>query len=126
MSGSNEHSPIVNHSVRNHRAYWAFLGHRISGLALAVFLPVHFLTLGLALEGAAALDEVLVFAELPFVKAAEWGLVVLLAAHMFFGLRLLALEFLVWPKSGDARTSWIFFGAGGAFLVGLVFLAGVI
>ena len=26
-------------SVRNHQAYWAFLGHRLSGLALALFLP---------------------------------------------------------------------------------------
>jgi len=119
-------SQKTNHSVRNHRAYWAFVGHRISGLALALFLPLHFLALGLALEGAAALDEMLVFAELPLVKAAEWGLVMLLAVHMFFGLRLLALEFFAWPASGDARTSWILAGAGGAFVVGLVFLAGVI
>ena len=26
-------------SARNHQAYWAFLGHRLSGLALALFLP---------------------------------------------------------------------------------------
>jgi len=111
---------------RNHKAYWAFLGHRLSGLALALFLPLHFLALGLALEGAAALDSMLVFAEMPLVKAAEWGLVVLLSIHMAFGLRLLTLEFLPWPKSGDARTSWIAVGAGAAVLVGFVFLAGVL
>jgi len=39
--------------TRNHPAYWAFLVHRISGLALALFLPAHFLALGTALEGEA-------------------------------------------------------------------------
>ena len=53
--------------------YRAFLAHRISGLALAVFLPLHFLTLGLALEGAEALDRFLAFADLPLVKADRMG-----------------------------------------------------
>lgn len=109
--------------TRRHEAYWAFLGHRLSGIALALFLPIHFLALGLALEGAAALDRMLVFADLPLVKAAEWGLVVLLALHLFFGLRLLTLEFLPWP-GGNARMPWIGLGAGGALAVGFVFLIG--
>ena len=79
-------------SPRRHRSYWAFIGHRLSGVALALFLPMHFLVLGLALEGAAEFDRFLVLAEMPLVKAAEWGLVVLLSIHLFFGLRLLALE----------------------------------
>ena len=28
--------------ARQHPAYWAFLVHRISGVALALFLPIHF------------------------------------------------------------------------------------
>lgn len=111
---------------RNHRGYWAFLGHRLSGIALAVFLPLHFLALGLALEGAGALDAMLTFAELPLVKAAEWGLVVLLALHLSFGLRILALELLPWPGPSEARTGWIAWGTGGALAVGLVFLAGLL
>ena len=82
--------------ARNHPAWWAFLVHRLSGLALAVFLPVHFLVLGQALAGEAALDGLLAWTQAPLVKAAEWGLVVLLAAHLTGGLRLLALEFLPW------------------------------
>lgn len=109
---------------RNHRAYWAFVGHRISGLALAAFLPLHFLTLGLALEGAAALDRFLVYAELPLVKLAEWGLVVLLSVHLFFGTRLLALELLPW-RDGNARVGWILPGALAALVVGAAFGAGV-
>ncbi len=109
----------------NHPSYWAFLGHRLSGLALAVFLPVHFLFLGLALDGAAAMDAALAFTDQPLVKVAEWGLVMLLALHFFFGLRVLALEFLPWRDGSGLRASWIVYGAGGALAIGAVFLFGV-
>ena len=33
---------------RNHPGFWAFALHRVSGLALVLFLPFHFLVLGLA------------------------------------------------------------------------------
>ena len=111
---------LRNH--RNHRAYRAFLGHRLSGLALAVFLPFHFLALGLAVE-AAALDRFLVWTDLGIVKLAEWGLVVLLALHMFFGLRLLVLELWPWPE-GNARLGWILPGLAASLVVGGVFLIG--
>ena len=105
---------------RRGAGYRAFLAHRISGLALAVFLPLHFLTLGLALEGAAALDRFLAFADLPLVKAAEWGLVMLLAVHLVLGSRLLMLEIGPWR---GMRTAWIGWAAGIAAAVGLAFLA---
>ncbi len=82
--------------TRNHPAYWAFLAHRISGIALALFLPAHFMFLGSALKGAAAMDEFLRWTEQPLVIAGEWLIVMLLAAHLAGGLRLLALEFLPW------------------------------
>lgn len=68
------------------------LAHRLSGIALAVFLPVHFWVLGRALE----LDAFLKWTEQPIVKAAEWALVLALAVHLGCGLRVLALEFLPW------------------------------
>ena len=105
---------------RHGTGYRAFLAHRVSGLALAVFLPLHFLTLGLALEGAAALDRFLAFADLPLVKAAEWGLVVLFAVHLVLGSRLLVLEIGPWR---GMRTAWIGWAAGIATVIGLAFLA---
>lgn len=109
--------------MRGHPAYFAFLGHRLSGLGLALFLPFHFLTLGLALEGADGLDAFLSFAEHPVMKFGEWGLVVLLALHLGFGLRLLALELAPWPRRDGARLSWIGYGTGAALLAGAIFLA---
>ena len=111
---------------RNHKAWWAFIGHRLSGIALVLFLPVHFLFLGLALTDPAMLDSALAVADQPLFKAAEWGLVVLLSIHLFFGIRLLVLEFLPWPVSGDARTGLIDWSIGGALALGALFLVGVI
>src|SRR5690606_38207082 len=82
--------------ARNHPAWWAFLVHRLSGLLLAAFLPLHFWSLAQALEGAERLDAFLRWHEQPLVKAVETLLVLLLAAHLTGGLRLLALEFLGW------------------------------
>jgi fumarate reductase subunit D len=70
--------------------------HRVSGIALAIYLPVHFWALSRALEGERALDAFLAWTEDPLVKAGEWGIVVALAAHFAGGLRVLALEFLPW------------------------------
>ena len=85
--------------IKPHRGqplWMAFLLHRISGLGLAVFLPFHFYLLGLALEQSESMDSLLHWGEYPLVKFAEFGLVFLLAVHLFGGLRLMALEFLPW------------------------------
>ncbi len=109
--------------ARNHPAYWAFLVHRLSGLALAVFLPAHFLVLGQALRGAEGLDSALRWTESPLVKAAEVALVVLLAAHLSGGARLLALEFLPWR---DWQKSLAALAAGVALAFGLAFALALI
>ncbi len=101
-----------------HPAWWAFLVHRLSGLALALFLPLHFWALGQALHGAAALDGFLRFADQGLFKVAEWGLVVLLSLHMMGGVRLLLIEF--GPASG-LRKNWIAAAAGCAMAMGLAF-----
>ena len=109
--------------ARSHPAWWAFLVHRLSGIALALFLPLHFLTLATALEGEAGLAAALAWTEQPLVKAGEVFLVVLLAAHMTGGIRLLMLEFLPWrnwQKSLLAVAAGATVVAGGAFLFNLV------
>jgi len=88
-------------------ALWiAALVHRVSGLALAAFLPLHFLALGLAIEGDAKLDGFLRWSERPPVKLAETMLVFLLVVHMLGGLRLLAIENLPW-REGQKRLAML-------------------
>ena len=103
---------------RNHPAWWAFLVHRVSGIALALFLPLHFWALGTALQGAARLDAFLEWTERPAVIAAEWGLVTLLAVHLAGGLRLLALEFLPWREWQKTLAA---LAAAAALATGLIF-----
>jgi len=103
---------------RAHTAWWAFIVHRLSGLALAAFLPVHFLALGTALRGNAALDDFLLWSEQPHVILGEWVLIMLLAAHLAGGLRILALEFLPWQNWQKTLAT---LAAAFAIAAGLVF-----
>ena len=103
---------------QRHPVYWAFLVHRVSGLALALFLPLHFTLLARALNGEAALDAALRLTDLPGVKFAEWGLVVLLSMHMMGGVRLLLIEFGDWA---GPRKNWIAVALGASLCAGLAF-----
>jgi fumarate reductase subunit D len=94
--------------------------HRLSGLALACFLPLHFLTLGLAIDGAARLDGFLQWTANPLVKAAETLLVFLLAVHMLGGIRVLVLENLPWREGQKQMATAALIAAS---IAALVFLA---
>jgi succinate dehydrogenase subunit D len=112
-------------SILAHRArpLWiAALVHRLSGLALAIFLPFHFLALGLAISGEARLEDFLRWSEQSMVKISEAILVGVLAVHMLGGLRLLALENLAW-REGQTRLALLAVVA--AMIVASAFLASV-
>ena len=116
-------SHVNDFRARNHPAYWAFVVHRVSGLLLAVFLPFHFWVLGQALTDAAALDGFLHWTEQPLMKFAETGLVLLLAAHLTGGVRLLMLEFLTWR---DWQQRLLAIAAGVSLAAGLAFALNVV
>jgi fumarate reductase subunit D len=98
--------------VKTESSYWAAMVHRVSGIALTLFLPLHFWALSRALE----LDAFLAWTQQPLVKLSEWGIVLALAAHFAGGLRVLALELLPW----SARQKTLTAGAAAATLaVGL-------
>jgi len=108
--------------VRGHAGYLAFVVHRVSGILLTLFLPVHFYAIGTTLESAAAFDALLVWTQDPLIKFGEWGIVVLLAAHLGGGLRVLALEFLPWrdwQKTLAACAAALALAAGLAFALAL-------
>ncbi len=101
-----------------HPGFAAAIIHRLSGLALAVFLPAHFLVLGLALE-AETFSGVIAWTNQPLVKASEAILAATLAVHFAGGVRLLAVEFFGLTR---AQGLWIALtlAAGAGF--GLLFL----
>ena len=80
---------------------------------------VHFWALSKALDGEARLESFLKWSDQPLIKFAEWGLVILLALHLGFGLRLLIVEF------GPARKLYndlVTASAIGALVTGVVFV----
>lgn len=101
------------------RGFVAAMLHRLSGIALAVFLPLHFFALATALRGADALDSFLALTRNPLVEAAEVGLIAALALHMTLGLRVLAIEFLDLREKTAALVSVC---AAAACAAGLVFV----
>ena len=107
-------------TAHRHSALWiAAMVHRISGVALACFLPLHFLTLGLAIDGEARLDGFLKWTANPAVKLAEAALVFLLAVHMLGGIRVLVIENLPW-REGQKQLATAVFAA--AVLAAIAFL----
>jgi fumarate reductase subunit D len=88
--------PARRRDHRKNLLWRAALLHRLSGLAVAVFLPLHFLTLGLAIDGEARLESFLRWSDAPAVKLGEGVLIFFLAVHGLGGLRLLVVENLPW------------------------------
>ncbi len=104
-------------------ALWiAAMVHRLSGLALAIFLPFHFLALGLAIDSEARFERFLRWTDQPLVKLAEGGLVFLLAAHLLGGLRVLVIENFAW-RDGQKQLATL--AAAVSVLIAIGFLAGV-
>jgi len=88
---------VARHLKHRTGTLWlAALVHRLSGLALAAFLPLHFLVLALALHRADRLDAFLRWTDQPLVKLSEVLLVFLLTVHLLGGLRVLVIENFDW------------------------------
>jgi len=109
---------------RGHPAYWAFLVHRLSGIALALFLPIHFLVLAQALRGAGPLDAFLAWTHRPLVIGSEIALVFALAVHLTGGLRLLFVEFVGWKS--EAQKAAIAIAGGLAAFCAIAFALNVV
>lgn len=106
-------------AAHRQRGFVAAMLHRLSGIALAVFLPLHFFVLGTALKGADALDSFLALTRQPVVAFFEWGIVVTLAIHMTLGLRVLAVEFFDFHEKTLAALSAC---VAAVFAIGLIFM----
>ena len=112
-------SGVRGAASRAHPLWFAYILHRLSGIALALFLPLHFWVLAMAVSDPARLDGFLALTEAGAVKLAEFGLVFLLAVHMFGGLRLMAMEWLPWSQGQKTLAAG---AAAASFLVAALFL----
>lgn len=107
--------------TRQHHGYYAFVVHRVSGLALTLFLPVHFWALSQALDPT-RFDRFIAWSQQPAVKFTEIGVVAALAAHFAGGLRLLFVELVGWRA--EAQKSALALGAAFVIVIGLMLALG--
>ena len=80
----------MSHRHRGHPLWFAYLLHRLSGLCLVLFLPLHFIVLAAILTDPVAGQLFFRWSDMPLLKLIEMVLVFLLAVHLFGGLRLIA------------------------------------
>ncbi len=111
--------PKLDYRAKSHLSYFAYVGHRLSGLLLAFFIPLHFLMLSQSLRGAQGLEKSLALTDFWVFKFGEWVLVILLAIHLAGGIRLLMIEFGSWK---GLRKGWIQLSILFAIACGLLFL----
>ena len=104
---------------RGNLLWLAALVHRLSGLALAAFLPLHFWALGLAIDRETRFEDFLRWTDAWFVKLVETGLVFLLAVHLLGGLRVLVIENFAW-RDGQKQLATL--AAGISAVIAFVFL----
>lgn len=111
--------PKIDYRAKSQLSYFAYLSHRISGLVLACFLPLHFMMLSQSLRGAQGFEKSLALTDFWIFKFGEWALVILLAIHLAGGIRLLMIEFGPWK---GLRKGWIQLSILFAIACGLLFL----
>ncbi len=70
---------------------WAM--HRVTGILLVLYLLAHFAVLGTSLQGAGAFESAIAGLGGPLFTFLESAIVVIVAYHMFNGLRIIAVEF---------------------------------
>lgn len=114
---------LRNTGYRREPLWLAAMIHRVSGLLLALFLPLHFLALALVLDGEARLDGFLRWTDHPLFKVAETGLIGLLAVHLLGGIRLLVIENLAWT-TGQKQMAFGAIAVSG--LIAAAFLARIV
>ncbi len=107
---------------RRHSGYIAFAIHRLSGLCLALFLPIHLYLLSLLLDNPQRFDDFLNWTSTPWVKLSETLLIVLAAAHLAGGIRILIIEWFAVPHHHARLIAGV---ALAGIVTGLVFLTAV-
>ncbi|WP_431712120.1 succinate dehydrogenase, cytochrome b556 subunit [Glutamicibacter uratoxydans] len=72
---------------------WSWVGHRITGVVIFLFLLVHVLDTALVRVDASAYDAVIATYKNPLMAIGETGLVAAILFHAFNGLRLILVDF---------------------------------
>ena len=91
---------------RGHEGQYSWLLHRITGVAIILFLFAHIVDTALVGWGPDAYNRVVAVYHHPIVQIMELGLVAAVIYHALNGLRVMIVDF--WPKAADHNSKLVF------------------
>ncbi len=98
----------------------AFIFHRISGLALVLYIFLHIYTIGHSLAGGYEFDRMMQSYNTPFGHVLEYFLLLAVLWHLFNGLRITITDFLRFSHQQRRLILWVFIICG-IIAVGSIF-----
>lgn len=88
---------------RGREGQWAFILHRVTGLAILLYLIIHVAELGAAMWGPKYSNAILSFFHVPLFKLALLGIIAAVLYHTLNGLRLILMDFTGWGVKYQAK-----------------------
>jgi succinate dehydrogenase / fumarate reductase cytochrome b subunit len=113
---------IFDFNYRKFTGSWAWILHRLSGLALIFYLVLHIWVINTLTRGAEQFDRIMKFLGSPLFKFLEVGLWGVILYHAFNGVRIVIVDFskgsLIHKKSYYILIAAAFIlWAAGSFLI---------
>lgn len=78
---------------RGHEGQWSWIAHRITGVAIILFLFAHVIDTAVVGWGPEAYDRVVSVYENPAVRLLELGLVAAVISHALNGVKIMLIDF---------------------------------
>jgi succinate dehydrogenase / fumarate reductase cytochrome b subunit len=102
---------------------WSWIAHRVTGVAIILFLFAHVVDTALVGWGPTAYNRVVSVYRNPFIRLLELGLVAAVIYHALNGIRIMVIDF--WPKANDYNRELIYTTVG-IFGLSMIPITGII
>jgi succinate dehydrogenase / fumarate reductase, cytochrome b subunit len=89
---------------------WSWIAHRVTGVAIILFLFAHVVDTALVGWGPDAYNRVVSVYHNPFIRLLELGLVAAVIYHALNGVRIMIIDF--WPKANEFNRRLIYTTTG--------------
>ena len=96
---------------------WSWIAHRVTGVAIILFLFAHIVDTALVGWGPDAYNRVVRVYHNPLIRLLELGLVAAVIYHALNGLRIMVIDF--WPRASDFNRQLIY-GTVGLFVASMI------
>jgi len=102
---------------RGHEGQWSWLAHRVTGVAIILFLFAHVVDTAVVGWGPEAYNRVVSVYENPTVRLLELGLVAAVISHALNGLKIMLIDFF---PSLTSRIRLLGFATLGLFIAAMI------